>query len=462
MEAEERESALKIKLSPFVEGEIEADSMKDIFQTLSLRKDASIKLLEKLAEEEKAYGILSSRVESGKIESEKRKNELSLSDLNLDNLQKEREPLIGKRKELLGDLDTDSEWERARYETEKAQNLLKTSETIRSQKEKDMEVLLSRANELRRTIEEKQKSLSIREISFGEGLSKKGFIGEEDFIKARLSEEEREELRKKDEALGENKTRAESLLSQNIKTRAQEEEKNLSPLSAEELKSSVNAINQNLKEILEKKGSHAQRLFKNNEAKGEREKKEKALEERKKIFQRFERLNALIGSQNGDKFRKYAQGLNFDLLIGHANIQLKKMTERYSFIQDKETPLEFTVVDNFQGGVNRTTKNLSGGESFIVSLSLALGLSFMTSENVQVDSLFLDEGFGTLDEESLNTAITALSELPARNNEDEAKTIGIISHVAYLKERVAVAIEVTPRTGGRSVISGPGVRYLGD
>ncbi|MCB1675841.1 MAG: hypothetical protein KDI01_06095, partial [Halioglobus sp.] len=103
-----------------------------------------------------------------------------------------------------------------------------------------------------------------------------------------------------------------------------------------------------------------------------------------------------------------------------------------------------------------STKNLSGGESFIVSLSLALGLSHMASKNVRVDSLFLDEGFGTLDEEALDTALETLAGL-----QQDGKLIGVISHVPALKERISTQILVSPQTGGRSQISGPGCGKLG-
>jgi len=96
-------------------------------------------------------------------------------------------------------------------------------------------------------------------------------------------------------------------------------------------------------------------------------------------------------------------------------------------------------------------KNLSGGETFIVSLALALGLSRMASKNVRVDSLFLDEGFGTLDDDALETALDTLAEL-----QQDGKLIGVISHVPALKERISTQIQVIPETGGRSSLSGPG------
>jgi len=113
------------------------------------------------------------------------------------------------------------------------------------------------------------------------------------------------------------------------------------------------------------------------------------------------------------------------------------------------------LVDNYQAGGIRSTKNLSGGESFIVSLALALGLSQMVSRKVRVDSLFLDEGFGTLDEKALETSLETLASL----HQDE-KIIGIISHGSALKERIGTQINITPMSGGKSAITGPGVQKI--
>ena len=168
---------------------------------------------------------------------------------------------------------------------------------------------------------------------------------------------------------------------------------------------------------------------------------------------RWDLLHEIIGSADGKKYRNFAQGLTLEIVIGYANRQLQKMTDRYLLIRDETQPLELNVIDNYQAGEIRSTKNLSGGESFIVSLSLALGLSHMAGENVRVDSLFLDEGFGMLDEEALDTALETLAGL-----QQEGKLIGMISHVPALKERIGTRIQVTPQTGGRSRISGPGCR----
>jgi exonuclease SbcC len=138
-------------------------------------------------------------------------------------------------------------------------------------------------------------------------------------------------------------------------------------------------------------------------------------------------------------------------MVSHANRQLKKMTDRYLLVRDEDQPLELNVVDNYQAGEIRSTKNLSGGESFIVSLSLALGLSNMASRKVRVDSLFLDEGFGSLDEDALETALETLSGL-----QQDGKLIGVISHVPALKERISTQINVQAGSGGKSIVIGPG------
>ncbi len=141
------------------------------------------------------------------------------------------------------------------------------------------------------------------------------------------------------------------------------------------------------------------------------------------------------------------------MVIHHANKQLESMFDRYLLIMDKDMPLELNVIDNYQAGEIRSTKNLSGGESFIISLALALGLSKIVSSKVNVDSLFLDEGFGTLDSEALEIALETLSNL-----KQTGKLIGIISHMEALKERIPTQIKVESVSGGRSVLSGAGVK----
>jgi exonuclease SbcC len=127
------------------------------------------------------------------------------------------------------------------------------------------------------------------------------------------------------------------------------------------------------------------------------------------------------------------------------------MSDRYILVSDPLQALELSVMDKYQAGETRTAKNLSGGESFIVSLALALGLSRMAGKKTRVDALFLDEGFGSLDEDALDVALETLAGLKREDN----KLIVVISHVPALKERISAQIRVTPLSGGRSRIDGP-------
>ena len=172
-------------------------------------------------------------------------------------------------------------------------------------------------------------------------------------------------------------------------------------------------------------------------------------------IRRWQNLHELIGAADGKKYRNYAQSLTFASVIAQANRQLVQLSDRYLLTADPARPLELNIIDNYQGGETRSAKNLSGGESFIVSLALALGLAQMSGENMQIDTLFLDEGFGTLDEETLDSALETLSQLRTHG-----KHIGIISHVAALTERIATRIQITPQNGGNSTISGPGCRRV--
>ena len=154
---------------------------------------------------------------------------------------------------------------------------------------------------------------------------------------------------------------------------------------------------------------------------------------------------------DGLKYHNFAQELTFEIVIRSANRQLQKMTDRYFLVKDEDQPLALDVIDNYKAGKRFSAKNLSDGERFVVSLSLALGLSQMTSQKVKLDSIFLDEGFGSLDEEALDMVFSALTGLRR-----EGKLIGIISNVEVLKERITTQIEVIPQGNGRSLIKAPG------
>ena len=161
-------------------------------------------------------------------------------------------------------------------------------------------------------------------------------------------------------------------------------------------------------------------------------------------WQRWARLNALIGSASGDVFRKIAQGYNLDLLLHHANSQLRQLAKRYR-LKRGGSALGLLVMDTEMGDELRSVHSLSGGETFLVSLALALGLASMASSTLRIESLFIDEGFGSLDPESLQLAMDALDGLQA-----QGRKVAVISHVQEMHERIPVQIQVRRQGNGLS------------
>ncbi|EPF65831.1 AAA family ATPase [Pseudomonas syringae] len=163
-------------------------------------------------------------------------------------------------------------------------------------------------------------------------------------------------------------------------------------------------------------------------------------------YLRWARLASLIGSAEGDRFRKIAQAYNLDLLVHHANAQLRQLVRRYR-LKRGGSMLGLLVMDTEMGDELRSVHSLSGGETFLVSLALALGLASMASSTLRIESLFIDEGFGSLDPESLQLAMDALDGLQA-----QGRKVGVISHVQEMHERIPVQIKVRRQGNGLSTI----------
>ncbi|MGM0932700.1 MAG: AAA family ATPase [Bacteroidota bacterium] len=169
--------------------------------------------------------------------------------------------------------------------------------------------------------------------------------------------------------------------------------------------------------------------------------------EKEKKIRRWRLLDELIGDSKGKKFNDFAQDLSLSQLLHLANHRLKDLSDRYRIDKPEEEEDDGLVaIDEHMGGQRRSVKTLSGGETFILSLSMALALSDLASRNVEINSLFIDEGFGTLDPETLDQTLDTLEKLQA----ESSKIIGIISHVDSLKERIATQIQLQRNGQGYS------------
>ena len=370
---------------------------------------------------------------------------------HLDQLKQEFTDKTEERKKLLGTKKADEE------EAQLTNNLAIAEDSVQHYNQQFAAVsqqLISIRDQnikLKQIIEQKKSLLQKEEMEFNRELLSVGFDNEEAYLAAISTPEQRHDLTLKAKALDEKYVAIKAKQEDRQSRLTAETQKNKTDKSLDNLQSTLKQEETQLHEIHSAIAELNQQLLAHEQVKEQVEEKRKQVVAQKAEFGRWAKLHHLIGSENGKKYRTFAQGVTLELMITHANIQLQKMTERYLLVRAHEKPLELSVIDNFQAGEIRSTRNLSGGESFIISLALALGLSKIASRNVRVDSLFLDEGFGTLDENALEVALETLSGLQHEN-----KVIGVISHVARLQEQISTQIKVIPIAGGRSRLEGPG------
>ena len=301
-------------------------------------------------------------------------------------------------------------------------------------------------------LESMTSELGEMERDFAAKLVVKGFANEADFMASQMPGNEYTMLQERARQYDDEMARLCGIRADRTEQLGAERAKGLTYRTIDELESDCRKHNNDMNTL-------RRRIYELEHAITERKRAESECREltdmrdaQSKIYADWSALNKLLGSQNGNRFRVFAQRITLDMMIALANKQLTRMSGRYRLIAAPEDDgLALSVIDKEQAGEIRPTKNLSGGESFIVSLALALGLSQISGSRARVDSLFLDEGFGSLDEDSLHTALEALGEVRR-----EGRMIGIISHVSALRERIATQIRVIPQSEGVSVIEGPG------
>ncbi len=275
-----------------------------------------------------------------------------------------------------------------------------------------------------------------------------GFKSIDELDKNYLNEEEYQEIKNNKEAL----SKQETALETEIKTLINQKEKqsllDIMPdqklefvsIGLEKIEKERDAINRRI-------GEYKSKLDQDLSLRKRRAGKEKTLNILKKELEKWSVLNKIIGDKYGNKFATFAQGITLKNLMYFTNKRLVHLTDRYLLDKPKDGE-ELVVVDQYQGNIERAVTTLSGGETFLISLALALSLSDMASKNVPLDSLFIDEGFGTLDQESLDIALNTLERLQSESQ----KMVGVISHVDSLKERINVQIKLVKNAQGYSKI----------
>lgn len=324
-----------------------------------------------------------------------------------------------------------------------------------SQKVRDAELLTNEKRLKEESLQAEKSELVNAEAAWSAGLKEQGFSDEASWKEAMRPAETISLNQQIYEKYRVNLEQARAVLANHITQLKEKTERKVTEKNEEQVESELNELKRQMSDLNAQNGALEERLAADNKNLQSRKTIEDELKVLKKDLAVWRQLNSLIGSSSGNKYREYVQSLVLVYLLNNANKELSKLSPRYLLTKGKE--LEIMVRDSDLGGMIRPVSNLSGGETFIVSLSLALGLSRMASRNIRIDSLFLDEGFGTLDDDSLEKALTALANL-----HQQGKLVGVISHVDQIKQRMMTQVKVErSNQPGVSVLNGSGVRRVG-
>lgn len=321
---------------------------------------------------------------------------------------------------------------------------------LRDAEHRDISIT-NRLESLSQQIQELSEKLSKAEQLFQEALSESQFVDEQQFMDALCSTEELQKMQAEKQRLLTAVQNAATLYDAVEQKLAAHQKQSTEPqkqdfTGAEQAVSFYLAEKQRLaselQQCAEQLGELRNQLSRDDQTRSSQSALAQEIAEFRVSYDDIQYLYDLIGHAKGEKFRKFAQGLTLDNLIHLANRRLQQLHGRYLLTREQVDGLGIKVVDTWQADSQRDTKTLSGGESFLVSLALALGLSDLVSHKTSIDSLFLDEGFGTLDAETVDLALDTLDNLNA-----SGKTIGVISHIEAMKDRIPVQIKVLKKNG---------------
>ncbi|AEE54157.1 AAA family ATPase [Haliscomenobacter hydrossis] len=411
---------------------------KEHFQKAQERRNESERILER-----NAFSREQTTTDLTKLE-----EIIALETSAVDSAEKILQVLQNQRMVLIGEATIESLREKLQEALENAQKELQSQNQQLNQRRETSVVLATRMENLlleqTKINQESQKT----EEQLLAAAAMHGLTDLDDLKAAMLSPEEEQKIRELQDGLARQEAELQRLMQENAQqllnliaeTSAAPEAPALA-IQLEDQAAAWQKMQQTLGQLLEKLNRHEQQQQKAKTLL-------KTIQSQQKEYTRWAKLNDLIGSADGKKFRTFAQGLTLAKLIQLANRHLQHLNGRYVILKKTGEDLGLEIMDTFQANNRRGMRTLSGGESFLVSLALALALSELAGRDTSIQSLFIDEGFGTLDDSSLDLAISTLENL-----QSSGKTIGIISHVKELKERIGVQIQVKKQSDGFSQIN---------
>ena len=306
------------------------------------------------------------------------------------------------------------------------------------------------------TLQEKNTTDNVKQVekletnyaTINEQLSESEFESREAIENALLSLEDKDKFSKIKNSIKEESIKLETLKLELKKGINALKSKKDFEISKEEIKEKFEVLIEQNKILVATSGAIIERFRKDQEIRDRNKEIYKKIDAQAQVCSTWKQLFQLIGNSK-DAFNIYVQRITLQNLLELANIHLYQLNKRYSLKMEKTykkgEELNFNLIDLYQTNQSRLVETSSGGEKFIISLALALGLSDLASKNVKIDSLFIDEGFGTLDNNTLETVISTLETL-----QSSGKMIGIISHVENLKERIPTQIQISKKSNGVS------------
>jgi len=403
---------------------------------------------------------------------EKLKSEVSISTNKLSSIKKQLESHCIKQKEHIKN-NTESETKIVHLKTERA-TILPLNISVESKRESlqiASKELIEKEEKIRKKLQKyidakneretlkventkAQKALKdefyILQTSLESHLKNSDFTSKKDIEDALLAKEDVLKFTQYKDRINEKQIRLKTLKETNLKALENLKASKNFEISEEEIKVSLNDLKTKKDTLSAEKGEIKEAFRKDQEIKNRNQEIYKKIDEQTAICNVWRDLYKIIGNSK-EAFNVYVQRLTLKHLLDLANVHLFNLNKRYSLKMEQDykpkEELNFNLIDHYQTDQARLVDTSSGGEKFIISLALALGLSDLASKNVKIDSLFIDEGFGTLDSNTLETVISTLETL-----QSQGKMIGIISHVENLKERIPTQIKITKKSNGISIV----------
>ena len=439
---ESASTTLTALLAPF-----QLDTSNNYIPLLNKRKRNYQKAIDKLAAQQQALELNKNKNAILNENLQKTYHTLEEQSKILQKLNEEWQMLSNERHDLFGEKNLNLVRNKFQRNLDICQQEYETVKERKTLTEKSLVAKEQTQKFQKEQFSNKKQELKDRNQYLDKKALENEFSNKKDLEKAILSKSFVIQIEQQQKQIDKAFTQKKQSLDDTIHKLQELKEQVLTELSLEELANKQEELNEIQKTNAEQIGSLKEKRAQNEMLKIRFAESQAGIEVQEKEFKRWNMLKDLIGSADGKKFRVYAQSLTLRKLVSLANRHLNRLNDRYFIIKSEEDVLELNILDRYHGNSSRSMTTLSGGESFLVSLALALGLSDLAGRNAHIQSLFIDEGFGTLDSKNLDLVLQTLDNLQA-----SGKTIGVISHVRELKERIHTQVQVVKIGEGVSKI----------